>query len=438
MWQHDPGVAMEDAVKPGGALRQLRLTKGVGLRELARDMCCDPGHLSRMESGVRPLSLECAQMADRCLDTGGALTALVRAGYAGQRWYDGQAEPNGGLLIVEVATPEGVITVPVPRRNVMMALGIGAVGSSVLPDLHRTAVPPEAVGELDKALEGFVIAGRIMPSGQLLDALTGKVAVISAMRRKASPDLAARLGITQARYAEFLSWMHEEAGDPAQAIWWLDRTGEWAHASRWAPMVAFSSVRKSLIATVHAADAHRTIDFAQVALHTHGATPAVQRLAAAALAYGHALAGGLGGSRRALGLAGNYYQKAATQPQDELSIGPRYVLDHDPVELNWAICNIFAGYGEPAIDVLSRRMNALKGTSPRAYAIHGAQLAHAYALAGHPDEVGRTLTEVLDTAAVTESATARRELGRIRPVLQSRWPRRSDLQDIVQRLTVLA
>jgi hypothetical protein len=337
-----------------------------------------------------------------------------------------------------VATPEGVIIVPVPRRDVMMALGVGAVGSSVLPDLHRTAVPPEAVGELEKALEGFKVAGRVMPSGQLLDALTGKVAVISAMRRKASPDLAAKLGITQARYAEFLSWMHEEAGDPAQAIWWLDRTGEWAHTGRWAPMVAFASVRKSVIATVHAADAHRTVDFAQVALHTHGATPAVLRFAAAALAFGHALAGDLGTSRQALELASSYYQKAATQPQDELSIGPRSVLDHDPVELNWATCNIFAGRGEPAIDVLAPRMTAIKGASPRAYANYGAWLAHAYALAGHPDEVGRTLAEVLDTTAVTESATARRKLGRIRPVLQSRWPKRSDLQDIVHRLDVLA
>jgi hypothetical protein len=169
-------------------------------------------------------------------------TALVRAGYAGQRWHDGQAEPNGGLLIVEVATSEGKIVVPVPRRDVFIALGIGA--SSMLPDLHRTTVAPEAVGELEKALEGFRIAGRAMPPTQLLDTLTGRVAVISAMRRKTSPEIATRLAITQARYAEFLSWMHEEAGHLTQAIWWLDRAGEWAHASRWTPMVAFTSVRK--------------------------------------------------------------------------------------------------------------------------------------------------------------------------------------------------
>jgi hypothetical protein len=76
------------------------------------------------------------------LDTGGALTALVRAGYAGQRWYGGPAEHSGGLLIVEVATQEGKITVPVPRRDLMMTLGIGALGNSVLPDLHRTTISP--------------------------------------------------------------------------------------------------------------------------------------------------------------------------------------------------------------------------------------------------------------------------------------------------------
>ncbi|MGH3852510.1 MAG: helix-turn-helix domain-containing protein [Pseudonocardiaceae bacterium] len=429
---------MDEAVKPGIALRQLRLAKGVGLRGLARDICCDPGHLSRMESGVRPLSLECAQLADRFLDTGGAITALVRAGYAGQRWRDRSAEPNGALRVVEVDTPEGRITVSVPRRDLLMTLGIGAVGSSVLRDLHRVAVLPDAVGDLDKALEGFSIAGRVMPPSQLLDALTGRVAVISAMRQKASSGVAARLAMTQARYAEFLSWMHEETGDLVQAIWWIDRASEWAHVGSWVPMVAFTSVRKSVMATMHAADAHRTVDFAQVALHTNGATPAVLRFAAAQLAYGHALAGDLGGSRRALDLATSYYQKAAAGPQDEPSIGARSVLDHDPVELNWATCNIFAGRGEPAIGVLATRMDAVKGVSPRAYAIHGARLAHAYALAGHPDEVQRTLAEVLDTTAVTESATTRRELGRICPVLRSRWPRRSDLRDIAQRLAVLA
>jgi transcriptional regulator with XRE-family HTH domain len=429
---------MDNTVTPGTALRQLRLAKGAGLRKLAREMCCDPGHLSRMESGVRPLSLECAQMADRCLDTGGALTALVRASY-GQRGYDGQEEPTGGLLIVEVATPEGEIVVPVPRRDLLMALGIGAINSSVLRDLHRAPVPPEAVGELDKALEGFRIAARAMPPVQLLDALTGKVAVISAMRGKASPDLAARLAITQARYAEFLSWMHEEAGNLTQAIWWVDRAGEWAHASGWAPMVAFASVRKSMIATMHAGDARRTVELAQLALHTPGATSAVLRFAAAQLAYGHALAGDLGASRRALDLASSHYQKAAAQPDNELPIGPKSVLSHDPIEwLNWAGCTIFAGRGEPAIEVLSPRMNALQGASPRAYAIHGAGLAHAYALAGHPDEVARTLAGVLDMTAVTDSATARYKLSRIRPVLERRWPRRSDLQDIVQRLAVLA
>jgi len=429
---------MDDAVKPGTALRQLRLAKGVGLRGLARDICCDPGHLSRMESGVRPLSLECAQLADRFLDTGGAITALVRAGYAGQRWRDRQAEPTGDLLIVEVATPEGRITVSVPRRDLLMALGIGAVGSSVLRDLHPAAVLPDVVGELDKALEDFVIAGRVMPPGQLLDALTGRIAVISAMRQKASSDVAARLAIMQARYAEFLSWMHEETGDLAQAIWWIDRAGEWAHVGSWIPMVAFTSVRKSVIATMHAADAQRTVDLAQRALHSNGATPAVLRFAAAQLAYGHALAGDLDGSRRALDLATSYYQKTAVHPGDDLPIGARSVLDNDPIELNWATCNVFAGCGEPAVGVLATRMNAVKGVSPRAYAIHGARLAHAYALAGHPDEVRHTLAEVLDTTAVTESATARRELSRIRPVLHSRWPRRPDLQDVAQRLAVLA
>ena len=156
-----------------------------------------------------------------------------------------------------------------------------------------------------------MIAGRVMSPGSLVDPLTGQVAVISAMRRKADARLSGQLAVMQARFAEFLSWTHEENGDLFQAIWWIDRTDEWALAAGWAPMVAFASVRKSVIATMHAGDARRTLDLAQAALRTEGATPGVLRFAAAQVAYGHALTGDLETARPALSLAASYYEKAA-------------------------------------------------------------------------------------------------------------------------------
>ncbi|MGH8895452.1 MAG: helix-turn-helix domain-containing protein [Egibacteraceae bacterium] len=428
---------MGQPFKPGVVLRQLRLIKGVGLRELARNICCDPGHLSRMESGDRPLTVAFAQLADSFLATGGVLSALVCASYAGARCFGGQTEAPPGLLIVKVATPQGEITVSIPRRDVLMALGIGAIGNPVLRGLNRVAVPPDTVEGLHKTLDSFVIAGRVMPPGSLVDPLTGRVAVISAIRRKADARLDGQLAVMQARFAEFLSWMHEENGDLAQAIWWIDRADEWAQAAGWAPMVAFASVRKSVIATMHAGDARRTLDLAQAALHTDGATPGVLRFAAAQVAYGHALTGDLETARPALDLAASYYEKAAAHPEDEPSIGARSVLEKDPVELNLATCNVFAGRGDPAIDVFAPRMEAVKGVSPRAWAVHGARLAHAYALAGYPDETCHTIAEVLDTTESIESATARSQLRRIRPVLLRRWPNRTDARDTAQRLATL-
>jgi hypothetical protein len=113
------------------------------------------------------------------------------------------------------------------------------------------------------------------------------------------------------------------------------------------------------------------------------------------------------------------------------------VLEKDPVELNWATCNVFAGRGDPAITVFAPRMVAVKGVSPRAWAVHGARLAHAYALAGYPDETCHTIAEVLDTTAKIESATVRSQLQRIRPVLLRRWPNRTDVRDTAQRLAAL-
>ncbi len=436
---------MGQPFKPGVALRRLRLIKGVGLRELARNICCDPGHLSRMEAGDRPLTVAFAQLADSFLTTGGVITALVCAGYAEPRCFGGQTETPPSLLIVKVATPQGEITVSIPRRDVLMALGIGAVGNPALRGLNRVAVTPDTIEGLHKTLDSFVIAGRVMPPGSLIDPLTGQIAVISAMRRKADARLSGQLAVMQARFAEFLGWMHEENGDLSQAIWWIDRADEWAQAAGWKPMVAFASVRKSVIAD-HAnlphpptlnGDARRTLDLAQAALRTAGATPGVLRFAAAQVAYGHALTGDLEAARPALDLAASYYEKAAAQPEDEPSIGARSVLEKDPVELNWATCNVFAGRGDPAITVFAPRMNAVKGVSPRAWAVHGARLAHAYALAGCPDETCHTIAEVLDTTAKVESATARSQLRRVRPILLRRWPNRTDARDTAQRLAVL-
>jgi ornithine cyclodeaminase/alanine dehydrogenase-like protein (mu-crystallin family) len=79
-------------------------------------------------------------------------------------------------------------------------------------------------------------------------------------------------------------------------------------------------------------------------------------------------------------------------------------------------------------------MQAVEGASRRAYAIHAARLAHAHALAGDRDEACRSAVAALEAADIVESATARSELRRLRPVLVDRWPNRSDVREVADCL----
>jgi hypothetical protein len=95
---------------------------------------------------------------------------------------------------------------------------------------------------------------------------------------------------------------------------------------------------------------------------------------------------------------------------------------------------VYAGRGDDAVAVLAPRMPTIGKASPRAYAIHGARLAHGYALAGAPTEACQTIGEVLDAIDLTQSATARAELRAAAAVLVGRWPQRSDVTDMVNRI----
>ena len=339
------------------------------------------------------------------------------------------------MLVVAIPTLEGgVTTVRISRRDLLKTLGVGAVCAPFLHRLGHVPVGDETVTQLEGALDGYMSAARVVAPGRLIDPLVGQVGVINALQRSASTARRPRLMATQARYAEFLSWMHEEHGDLASAVWWIDRSTDWAEAAGWPSMVAFGLVRKSVIATMHMADGPRTIEWAERAMHHPGATAGVSGFAAAQLAYGHALNGNLQAASRAIDVAAGHYRQAAQRSVDETPIGARSVLDAD---LNWATCNLFAGRGDAALVLLAPRMQAVEGASRRAYAIHAARLAHAHALAGDREEACRSAVAALEATDIVESATARSELKRLRPVLVERWPNRSDVREVADCLPAL-
>lgn len=105
-WQH-----RKDAVGFGEAMRARREAAGLSLRALAREAHVDPGHLSRIEAGVRPATSAIADVVDAVLEAGGALIALAGRRVIPYRridsdsWRRDDAEALAAALIDDVPTP---------------------------------------------------------------------------------------------------------------------------------------------------------------------------------------------------------------------------------------------------------------------------------------------------------------------------------------------
>lgn len=418
----------------GAVLRQMLTARQLTLAAAARRVGCAESLLSQVETGHRALQPWLATALDLVYDTGGAITALTGVPCLPR---PGDNEGRGDTDVVLVLIPGRGISVPVSRRELLAALGIGALGGSLLPALQRAAaavVPDEEVlAELEQTLTGLKAAGRIMPPGRLIGPLTAQVALIEALRRRAPEPLGERFTRLQARYAESLSWMAEESGELTAALYWTDRAEHWAQISGWRSMACYAHVRRSMLAISYASDGLAAVEQAQLALRVPGAPARVLAMASKQAAYGYALAGRPDPSRYALDDTAALLDQARADEPEAHAPGQNSVDDADLMAIFQATCEVYLGAGHRVIDALQPRMTSIGTGSQRTSAITAAKLAQAYAHAGEPGKACGLILATLDTAASVDSLTTRSELRRTLPALDQ-WPGRDDVREVRHRL----
>jgi hypothetical protein len=143
----------------GTELARLMTARGVGVRELARMVPCNPGHISNLRSGKARPSTELAATLDKRLEAGGTLAALAPAPaprrHAAVSWDDSGAADE-------------IAALDFARRAQVTEAGAGTVERLELAvDELATAYPGTPPGELlgrVRAYLGYV--------GTLLDART--------------------------------------------------------------------------------------------------------------------------------------------------------------------------------------------------------------------------------------------------------------------------
>ncbi|HET9118142.1 MAG TPA: hypothetical protein VFN75_08745 [Pseudonocardiaceae bacterium] len=324
---------------------------------------------------------------------------------------------------------------PLSRREVLAALGVGIVSGKLQAPFERAldGIDPnvDILKHFEDAFDAYQEAARILRPRQLADGLLGDVAILDALRRRAAKRDRQCYSRLQARYAESLSWLSEEAGDLPSAIYWIDRASQWAQAANWPAMAEYGFVRRSMMIISFSGDGQRAANQAAQIFDISPSSPRMRGLAAKQMAFGHALAGDSDASHRALDEAMDWL--ARPPREGDMLLGQRSVVDDDLLAIFQATCDIYLGHGEKAIRVLEPRLAPLSKSSARTATITRAKLAGAYAHVGQPGEACRLTWETLQGIEQVDSLSARSELHRTMRVL-NRWRGRSDVQDVTRRL----
>jgi hypothetical protein len=196
-------------------------------------------------------------------------------------------------------------------------------------------------------------------------------------------------------------------------------------------MVAYTFVRRSMMALSFSDAAASAIQHANLATQVPGAPASVRGLAAKQAAFGFALAGRAEESARALDAAIRLLAEAARDDDPTAAIGQRSVLSDDLHAIFEGTCQVYLGRGAAAIDGLTLRLDWIASGSARTSAITAAKIARASVDAGDPALACERIRAAAELADGVGSASARAELRRAQAGL-ARWPSRSDVRDVGQ------
>jgi hypothetical protein len=391
--------------------------------------------LSRMERALVPMDRAVARCCDDVLDGGGALARITAATYDRDHACAVPEDP-AQVLLVHLSTPEKVIIVPVSRRDLLGALALGVAATPILTidrALAEAGVRPDesVLARYSQALATYEAAGRIGAPAPVLNAITDDTAALEALcRRTTNTPLGSQLRTLQARYAEVAGWMAKESGDLYTATYWTDRAGAWAAQAGDHRFAAYVQTRRAVLA-INVGDARQTVTLATAAQHTPGITPDVLRIALYEQAMGYALLGERAASEIALDAAMNV---TGSTSSDRPRLGP--TLTTDQMQTGYRTRrDIYLGHGSKAVETLEADLPKLARNS-RAFTIHSARLATAYAQAGDPHRACLHATTVLETAPRIGSATAVTELRRAVPPLRH-WSNDNTVADVIHHITTL-
>lgn len=439
---------MDSGIKVFGAeLRRRRIAAGLSLAGLAGLVHYSRSHLSKVETGAKPPSVDLARRCDRALSCDGELAALVPGPETALLPAVGvdsgsDSDSDSDWALIADQSGAGAHRTGLSRRYLLAAGGVAGLGLGAAPrwlsapgDRSRAECGPETLAAFRGIFDQLRVLGQTVSPVLLVPNLMMQTRMLLALARAGGTSQHAAFALA-ARFAEFTGWMLQEAGDDERAAQWTDQAVSFAQFGGESDMAAYALVRRGLIA-LYRQDSAQTVELAREAQRRTD-DPRIRGLAAQREAQGLAVAGDYDGCHRALDRAAGLL---AAPPREDSSPALGSANVNDPVAMATGWCLFDLGDTARAAEVLRGECARIPDSAYRARARFGARLALALAASGEPEEAVRVAQAVLDQCDRVDSATVRVDLRLLAREL-NRWRTKPDVQAtnlrIVQELSVRA
>ncbi|MFF9198789.1 helix-turn-helix domain-containing protein [Streptomyces sp. NPDC014779] len=379
---------MDVPLRFGAELRRLRESAGMTLQQLADEMRYSKGHLSKIERGMNPPTVILAQRCDSYFNAGGSL----RRAFA--------------------AETEATERKPKPGRRQVIATGVGSLLAARLADgslLGGAGGEEPPPGDLyQRQLSEMKKLGQTLPPATMLPVLRSQAATVIELASRSSRSARTELLVTASRFAEYIGWVAQEAGDEAEALNATAEAVELARVGGDVHLADYALVRRALV-TYYNGDAAQTIALARQAQRS-AAPPRIRGLAAQREAQGHALAGDERACGRALDQA-RLLLAADEGAPGAAALGTTQLTDPASMVAGWCLYDL--GRPRQAADVLERECRRIAPHALNTRMRYGFRYALALAASGEIEKSCETARELLAFMSVAPSATVRTDVRRL-------------------------
>lgn len=417
----------------GTELHRRRIDAGLSLADLARLVHYSKSHLSKVETGVKPASVELARQCDAALSAKGGLSVLVAPGPGGSL-----ATPIAGAYRW-AAHDRPYARQAAESSSWSSSCFVDSIGSAAVTgecenplDSPMDALPDElrepALRAFRAIFDGLRKLGQWTAPGPLASTVLAQARSVGGLAEKLGLNARRDALVLASRFIEYAGWLAQEAGQDSRALALTDHAVGLAEAGGDHDMRAYAFVRHGLV-TLYQGEPYRTVDLARAA-YDASTNRRIRGLAAEREAQGHALAGDYDASMRAVERAEHNLELGLVG--EAPVIGTSHVTDIASATKGW--CLVDLGRPDEAVGILQTVVDRIPATALRARARYGARLALAYASAGEPAAACRAADPVIDAYPHLASATIRADLRRLSRVL-GRWETRGAIQSGRLRLT---